>query len=91
MLDGNRISRPTLSSTSTTSAPRKEKRGSNAGEKREKVSMIVSTRFHSMGLDYLRKLAQRSGGGNYGQGADSVPLRALPPAKPRTKLLRDPK
>ncbi len=40
MLDGNPISRPTLSST----APRKLKRGSNAGEKREKVSTIVSTR-----------------------------------------------
>ncbi len=44
MLDGNPISRPTLSSTSTTSVPRKEKRGSNAGEKPEKVSTIVRTR-----------------------------------------------
>ena len=42
MLDGNPTSRPTLSSTSTTSGPQKEKRGSNAGEKREKMSTIVS-------------------------------------------------
>ena len=40
---GNPISRPTLSNTSTTSTPRKEKRGSNASEKRENVSTIVST------------------------------------------------
>ena len=41
---GIRTGRPTLSSTSTTSAPRKLNRGSIAGEGRENVSMIVSTR-----------------------------------------------
>ena len=44
MTAGNPTARPTLSSTSTTSAPRKSNRGSIAGEKRENVSTIVSTR-----------------------------------------------
>jgi hypothetical protein len=41
---GNPTCRPTLSSNSTTSAQRNVKRGSSAGEKRENVSTIVSTR-----------------------------------------------
>ena len=41
---GKPIWRPTRSSTSTTSLPRKLKRISVAGVKREKVSTIVSTR-----------------------------------------------
>jgi hypothetical protein len=41
---GNPPCRPTLSNTSTTSAPQKLNRGSTAGEKRENVSTIVSTR-----------------------------------------------
>jgi hypothetical protein len=44
MLAGNPIARPTLSSTSTTSLPRKVSRGSSAGENRENVSTIVNTR-----------------------------------------------
>ena len=37
--------RPTRSETSTTSAPRKVNRGSNASENRDNVSMIVSSRI----------------------------------------------
>jgi hypothetical protein len=58
MTAGSPTSRPTLSSTSTTSAPRKLKRGSIAGEKRENgfslcahvystIACTIITRTHS--------------------------------------------
>ena len=40
---------PTLSGTSTTSTPQKEKRGSSAGEKRESVSTIEHTKLAACG------------------------------------------
>jgi len=56
---GNPIARPTLSSTSTTSAPRKVKRGSDAGEKRGKVSTIVSTRSLRIRVDQGTEFVSR--------------------------------
>lgn len=44
---GSPTCRPTLSSTLMTSIPRNMKRGSSAGDKRENVSTIVSTRSFS--------------------------------------------